>query len=440
MGKKKKDLYDGYDYSYDESGNNTKGILDIITAEYITPAAMMDTKAFKESVQTLVANHLCMTYVSSHDYSTYGEYPLICYQMMKYDKSLEKFKRFPNEWELGQNGNTYSNTPKIVMKYVEYALESPGFYAVQLDDMNFMVLDVEDSSNNYMDIDYKVHFVGEKCMKYYRKMKKKIDEFMEEVHNQSKTDLIFRMYSSGNVGNSSESLFKTMDDLILPNKEEILRYVDNWKKNIPLYYDKYNIIPKLSVMIYGEPGTGKSTFAKALAKYLDICAVTLVNRDVFTDSVSGDGNRNGNRGGGRVSHLKSIITLDDIDCICKSRKKDASAENAQVLSNLLEFLDNPPTFYFTADNGVKYPVSIVVATTNFIDMLDPAVKRHGRFDLTFEMHELDYKYACEMASKYDLRLEDIVEVKDKAKFKISPSYLQAICVDNIDKALKSSAE
>ena len=436
--KKKKDLYDGYDYAYDESGSNTKGILDIITAEYVTPDSMVNTKAFEESVPTLVANHLCMTYASSHDYSTYGEYPLICYHMIKHDKSLERFKRLPNEWELGQNGNTYSNTPKIVIKYVEYALESPGFYAVQLDDMNFMVLDVKDSTNNYMDIDYSVHFVGEKCMKYYRKMKKKIDEYMEETRKESKTDLIFRMLPGGSIGGSSDSLFKTMDDLILPNKEEILHYVDNWKKNIPLYYDKYNIIPKLSIMIYGEPGTGKSTFAKALSKYLDICSVTLVNRDMFMENPGSDSRGRGNSG--RVSHLKSIITLDDIDCICKSRKTDTSAENAQVLSNLLEFLDNPPTFYFTADNGVKYPVSIVVATTNFIDMLDPAVKRHGRFDMTFEMHELDYKYACEMASKYDLRLEDITEVKNKEKFKISPSYLQALCVDNIDKALKSSLE
>ena len=436
MGKKhkKKDIYDGYDYSFDESvtsTSNLKGIVDIIEAEYITPNELCDLKSLMERIPLLEDNHLCMTLTGCHDYYSWGEYPLICYEFIKRDKSLKKFLRTPGDYDLGQKNNTYSNTPKISLKYVEYALESPGTYAVQLDDLNFMILSVKDSDDNYMDVDYKVHFIGPKCMKYYKKMHKKTNDFCSEVNKATKNDTIMKMHRGG-ATTISTSLFKTMDELIFPNKKEVTDYIDNWKKNIPVYYEKYNIIPKLSIMIYGDPGTGKSTFAKALAKYLGLNSVTLVNQDIFSE----DGNGTGERSTGKTSYTRSIITLDDIDCICKSRDKDKSAENAKILSNLLEFLDNPPTFYFKADNNVNYPVSIVVATTNFIDVLDPAVKRHGRFDLTFEMHDLDYEHACEMTSKYGLKLEDIVEVKNKSKFTISPSYLQAICVDNIDKSLK----
>ena len=90
----------------------------------------------------------------------------------------------------------------------------------------------------------------------------------------------------------------------------------------------------------------------------------------------------------------------------------------------------------TANNGIQYPVSIVVATTNYYDKLDPAVKRHGRFDLTLEMKNFNRKEAQKMCDIYGLKLEDIVEKSYKSDFRISPSKLQAICLENVDNSLK----
>ena len=82
-------------------------------------------------------------------------------------------------------------------------------------------------------------------------------------------------------------------------------------------------------------------------------------------------------------------------------------------------------------------MSIVIATTNYYDKLDEAVKRYGRFDLKLEMNDFNKEQAEEMCSLYDLKLSDLVNNSDDINFTISPSYLQALCLENIDKALKT---
>jgi proteasome regulatory subunit len=219
----------------------------------------------------------------------------------------------------------------------------------------------------------------------------------------------------------------------MKDKEKLIQYIDNWVNNIPIYYDKYKMISKLSIILYGKPGTGKSTVAKAIAKHLDIRMITSIGPDYFYYDSEGGSEKRYNR---RDSNKETVYTIDDIDCICKSREEDNDKENTEVLSSLLSFLDNPPTFFYHAKNGRDYPISIVIATTNYYDKLDDAVKRYGRFDMKIEMHDFNRKQAEEMCNIYDLKLSDLnVNYKDE-DFTISPSYLQALCLENIDKSLK----
>jgi transitional endoplasmic reticulum ATPase len=217
--------------------------------------------------------------------------------------------------------------------------------------------------------------------------------------------------------------------MVFKDKEKYIKYIDNWVSNIPTYY-KRGVPAKLSILMYGKPGTGKSSFYKALAKYLDIQDVCCISASYFTDP----GNNN-LRFGSKYAY-PVVYALDDIDCVCNSRKNDKSLKNSQIVSSLLEFLDNPPGCYYKASDGVFYPVSIIVATTNYYDDLDEAVKRYGRFDLQIEMTDFDANEAEEMCHLYDLALSDIIHEKIKDDFTISPAKLQALCVENIDSHLK----
>ena len=227
------------------------------------------------------------------------------------------------------------------------------------------------------------------------------------------------------------AIFKPFDQVVLKDKDKLIQYIDNFVANIPIYYEKYHMISKLSILLYGKPGTGKSTVAKAVAKHLDIKNITSVGPDYFNSAFSGSSRNDRSYSTGK----ETVYVIDDIDCICKSREESQDKENAEILSALLSFLDNPPTFYYKTKDGLSYPISIVIATTNYYDKLDDAVKRYGRFDLKIEMNEFDRKEAEEMCKLYDLRLVDVIGRYEK-DLTISPSYLQALCLENIDKSLK----
>ena len=193
------------------------------------------------------------------------------------------------------------------------------------------------------------------------------------------------------------------------------------------------MIPKLSIMLWGTAGNGKTTFAQALAKHLGIYQIRNYSKDSFAF--------NDNKQSSFTSKYaeSEIAVIDDIDCVCISRELSKDAENNTILSYLLEWLDNPPTFYYKAKDGIRYPVSIVIASTNYYEKLDAAVKRHGRFDYTIHMKDFDIAMANEMCATYGLKLSDVIsEDIDEETFTISPATLDAYCKANIDKALKSN--
>jgi SpoVK/Ycf46/Vps4 family AAA+-type ATPase len=274
--------------------------------------------------------------------------------------------------------------------------------------------------------DWSLYFIGKNCLERRSDFTKSLDKIEDKIP-YSGIDTI--QYLDGRP--DTEAIFKSFDQMVFEGKDDIIKYIDNWKKNIPRY-NEYGMIPKLSVLLYGDPGVGKSTFCKALAKYLDIHVIRSLSPQYF------DNEENLNKQAGNTNHYTdAIYSIDDIDTVCSSREEDSSKDNNKVISSLLDFLDNPPSFYYKADDGKYYLVSIVCATTNYIDRLDKAVKRSGRFDLKIEMKKFDRKEAQMMCDIYGLKLEDIYkdEINDDTTF--VPAHIQALCTENIDNNLKT---
>jgi SpoVK/Ycf46/Vps4 family AAA+-type ATPase len=190
------------------------------------------------------------------------------------------------------------------------------------------------------------------------------------------------------------------------------------------------MIPKLSILLYGDPGCGKSAFCRAVAKYLDIHTVISLSPQYFD-------NDSDNKNNAVYKYDQSIYSIDDIDTICTSREDDKSRENNRALSTLLDFLDNPPAFYYKADDGKYYLVAIVCASTNYIDRLDSAVKRSGRFDLKIEMKKFNKEQAQEMCDLYNLKLEDIYDGEITEDSTFVPAHIQALCTENLDNSFKN---
>jgi len=133
-------------------------------------------------------------------------------------------------------------------------------------------------------------------------------------------------------------------------------------------------VPK-GVLLGGPPGTGKTLLAKAIAGEAGTPFLK-VSGSQFVELLVGVGAARVRELFEKARSLKpSIIFIDEIDSIARARSSNnsmggANDEREQTLNQILTEMDG-----FENDSGV-----VVIAATNRIDILDPAIKRAGRFD------------------------------------------------------------
>jgi cell division protease FtsH len=133
-------------------------------------------------------------------------------------------------------------------------------------------------------------------------------------------------------------------------------------------------VPK-GVLLGGPPGTGKTLLAKAIAGEAGTPFLK-VSGSQFVELLVGVGAARVRELFDKARSLKpSIIFIDEIDSIARARSSNnsmggANDEREQTLNQILTEMDG-----FENDTGI-----VVIAATNRVDILDPALKRPGRFD------------------------------------------------------------
>ncbi|MGE5628281.1 MAG: ATP-dependent metallopeptidase FtsH/Yme1/Tma family protein [Solirubrobacterales bacterium] len=159
-------------------------------------------------------------------------------------------------------------------------------------------------------------------------------------------------------------------------KESVMDIVD-FLKNPDKYSDYGARMPK-GIIFYGEPGTGKTLLAKAVAGEAGVPFFAMSGSDFVQVYVG--------VGASRIRQLfkkarkcgKAVIFIDEIDAMGKKRegsKSGGSDERDQTLNALLTEMSG-----FNEKEGI-----IVMAATNRLDMLDSALLRPGRFDRHIEI-------------------------------------------------------
>ena len=129
-------------------------------------------------------------------------------------------------------------------------------------------------------------------------------------------------------------------------------------------------IPR-GVMLYGPPGTGKTMLARAVAAEADVPFVAASGAE-FIEKYVGVGSRRVRELFAQArAHGRAVVFIDEFDALGKARGGvNSHEEREQTLNQLLVELDG-----FTSTDGV-----VVIAATNRLDTLDPAVLRPGRFN------------------------------------------------------------
>jgi cell division protease FtsH len=162
-------------------------------------------------------------------------------------------------------------------------------------------------------------------------------------------------------------------------KESVNDLVDFLKN--PEKYASYGARMPKGIILYGEPGTGKTLLAKAVAGEANVPFYAVSGSDFIQIYVG--------VGASRIRQLfkkaknnstgKAVIFIDEIDAIGKKRDSGKSSggsdERDQTLNALLTEMSG-----FNESEGI-----IVMAATNRLDMLDPALLRPGRFDRHIEI-------------------------------------------------------
>ena len=203
-------------------------------------------------------------------------------------------------------------------------------------------------------------------------------------------------------------------------KEGILEDVHDFLRNGKWYSDR-GIPYRRGYLLYGPPGSGKTSFIQALAGELDynICILNLSENNLTDD---------------RLNHLmnnlpeRSILLLEDIDAAFNKRAQTSESGFSSMVtfSGLLNALDGVTSAEET----------ITFMTTNHPEKLDPAIMRPGR---------IDYKVYVGNATKYQVRhmflkfypneeerCERFIAQLDKMKISVSTAQLQGLFVMNKD--------
>lgn len=177
-----------------------------------------------------------------------------------------------------------------------------------------------------------------------------VDERPKETYNE--------------VGGLSKEIEELVEAIVLP-----ITHADR--------FATLGIKPPKGCILYGPPGTGKTLMARACANATNACFLKLAGPQLVQMFI-GDGAKL-IRDAFALAKEKSpaIIFIDEIDAIGTKRFDSNKAGDREVQRTMLELLSQLDGFH--SDDRIK-----VIAATNRIDILDPALLRSGRIDRKIE--------------------------------------------------------
>ena len=155
--------------------------------------------------------------------------------------------------------------------------------------------------------------------------------------------------------------------------------------------------PRMNILMFGPPGTGKTEFVKYLGKELDRKVIVMKGSDILSKWV-GESEQNIARAFRRAEQEHAILFFDEIDGLVQSRDNAHASWEVTQVNELLQQMEN--------FDGV------MIAATNFCKNLDAAIMRRFTFKLEFDyLDDVGKRSFFERMFKTELTDAEFVDLK-----------------------------
>lgn len=226
------------------------------------------------------------------------------------------------------------------------------------------------------------------------------------------------------IGGLDKQIEELVEAIVLPMQQE-------------QKFKNLGIKPPKGALMFGAPGTGKTLLARACAAQTNACYLKLAGPSLVQMFI-GDGAKLV-RDAFALAREKApaIIFIDELDAIGTKRFDSDKSGDREVQRTMLELLNQLDGF--SSDDRIK-----VIAATNRIDILDPALLRSGRLDrkIEFPLPNEESRarimeiHSRKMALGPNVNFEELARSTDE----MNGAQLKAVCVEAGMIALREGAE
>jgi proteasome regulatory subunit len=191
----------------------------------------------------------------------------------------------------------------------------------------------------------------------------------------------------------------------------------------PEVFERIGVEPPKGILLFGPPGTGKTLIAKAVAHQANATFIRMSGSELVHKFIGEGAQMVRDLFSLARDRAPSIVFIDEIDAIGSRRTHDGTSGSAEVQRTLMQLLAEMDGFDNRGDVRI-------MAATNRIDMLDPALLRPGRFDRTLEIPLPDDEGRLEIlkihSRKMNMKGVDLEEICAITSHSTG-AELQAIC-------------
>lgn len=366
---------------------------------------------FTEDIKKYIKGQMCLSFhIPVSNTIFYSRYIEFCVWLKLRNKKarIPKHIRFNSTLKAITNDidgqkHKFIVRSQIFPVYPElYRVSKYGWVYIKADS-SFLNRDISDNVINVLFIGKDAYANMHDCIQHmYKNMRKKANKDIKRVRIcELKKNIETSFYIEG----------KKDGDIIWSGLDDLKKYISAWRKLKDLYVDRH-IPHKLSILLYGKPGTGKSSVINYIAGYTKRSIVYMkpnTSMDSLTDFLEEPS-----------SIKKYILVFEDIDLFFLdtagiTEDKVIATSKEEKLHYLLQLF-----------SGINTPNDMmIICTTNYIEKLDERLTRPGRFDLVYKMPEFGPLEARQMCQYYNVPARVVLQGMGDY---INPAELQNLCI------------